>query len=185
MTAIPKIKLTKCKICRTLFKKTSISHKVCSPECAVKLVEKEKEKTARKVYLAEKERLKSRRDWMREAQTAFNAFIRKRDEGQPCISCGRHHTGQYHAGHYLSTGARPELRFNEDNCHKQCSVCNNYLSGNIALYRINLIAKIGLKRVEQLEGPTTPQKWTVDDLRAVKREYQIKIRESAQMGMDA
>ncbi|MEF3019469.1 recombination protein NinG, partial [Pseudomonas aeruginosa] len=58
-----------------------------------------------------KARLKSRADHLREAQQAFNEFIRLRDAYQPCISCGRHHDGQYHAGHYRTVAASPELRF--------------------------------------------------------------------------
>ena len=38
-------------------------------------------------------------------------------------------------------GAMPSLRFNTHNVHKQCSACNNHLSGNMIEYRINLIAK--------------------------------------------
>jgi hypothetical protein len=65
--------------------------------------------------------------FIKQAQHAFNEFIRYRDRDFPCISCGRHHDGQYHAGHFRTTGASPELRFDEDNCHKQCSACNNHL----------------------------------------------------------
>jgi hypothetical protein len=56
----------------------------------------------------------------KKTQTIFNRFIRLRDSDEPCISCGNHHTGRYDAGHYLSAGAYPELRFHPLNCHKQC-----------------------------------------------------------------
>lgn len=115
--------------------------------------------------------------WVKKAQTAFNAFIRSRDEKNPCISCGRFHEGQYHAGHYRTVGGHGELRFDEDNCHKQCSVCNNHLSGNIAEYRINLINKIGLSKVEWLEGPHEPKKYTIDDLKGIYSTYKEKLKE--------
>ena len=51
-----------------------------------------------------KAKLKSRSEWLKEAQAVFNKFIRLRDKDQPCISCGRYHQGQYHAGHYRSVG---------------------------------------------------------------------------------
>lgn len=113
----------------------------------------------------------------KEAQKAFNAFIRERDKNEPCISCGRHHTGQYHAGHYKSAGGNPEIRFEPLNCHKQCSVCNNHLSGNLVNYRVNLIDKIGLEKVEWLEGPHEPQKYTCEDLLKIEQEYKKKLKE--------
>lgn len=135
-------------------------------------------KTAAKEDRAEtkrrKEKLKDRQEWAKDAQTAFNAFIRSRDEGQPCISCGRHHQGQYHAGHYLSVGARPELRYTEINVHRQCAPCNNHLSGNAILFRIGLIKKIGVEAVEWLEGPHELPKWTIDDYKSIRDEYREK-----------
>lgn len=112
----------------------------------------------------------------REAQKAFNAFIRERDGKDPCISCGRYHEGQWHAGHYRSTGAHPELRFEELNCHKQCSVCNNHKSGNIAEYRIELIKRIGLDKVEWLEGPHEPTKYTCEELKEIELHYKAKLK---------
>ena len=121
--------------------------------------------------------IKSRADWAEEAQTAFNAWIRARDDGLPCISCGRHHQGQWHAGHYLSTGARPELRYTESNVHRQCAPCNTHLSGNAVLYRIGLVDRIGLDAVEWLEGPHQLPKWTADDYKAIRETYLAKLKE--------
>jgi hypothetical protein len=79
----------------------------------------------------------------------FNAWIRNRDKNQPCISCGNFRTLQ--AGHFYSAGGFNHLRFNEDNVNGQCLQCNYYLSGNLNKYRINLINKIGVERVEKLD----------------------------------
>ena len=126
---------------------------------------------------ATRDRLKSRGDWVKEAQTEFNKFIRMRDHNEPCISCQKHHSGQYHAGHYLTTGAHPELRFNENNCAKQCQPCNTHLSGNLIRYRENLIVKIGVAAVEELEGPHPLDKLSIDDIKAIKQKYRTKTRE--------
>lgn len=126
---------------------------------------------------AKLEALKTRRDWLNDAQAAFNAWVRIRDAALPCVSCGRHHEGQYHAGHYLTVGARPELRFTPTNVHKQCSACNTHLHGNLILYRVELIRRVGLQTVEALEGPHPTAKWTVDDLKAIKATYRAKARE--------
>ncbi|MEG0624726.1 MAG: recombination protein NinG, partial [Hafnia sp.] len=110
----------------------------------------------------------------KQAQTEFNAYIRERDSEEPCISCGRFHNGQYHAGHFRTVGANPELRFDEDNCHKQCAPCNNHLSGNIAGYLPNLIAKIGTERFNRLMGPHEARHYTRKDFESIRDEYKEK-----------
>ena len=79
----------------------------------------------------------------------FRKFIRERDKDKRCISCGTGSPEQ--AGHFYSAGHYPSLEFNEDNVHGQCVHCNYYEHANLILYRINLVKKIGIERVEQLE----------------------------------
>ncbi|HEY6020653.1 MAG TPA: recombination protein NinG, partial [Candidatus Paceibacterota bacterium] len=149
----------KCRSCGEKFTPTRSTQVACSISCAITHARAVNAKRSARELREAKAKLKSRRDWMREAQAVFNRFIRLRDAGHPCISCGRHHQGQIHAGHFLSVGARPELRFDEANVHAQCAPCNNHLSGNIVLYRKGLIAKIGLEEVERLEGDHEPKKY--------------------------
>lgn len=168
--------LTKCKVCRTPFAKLSIAHKCCSPVCALTFNRVTREAKTLKANREMRVKARTRSEWIKLAQAAFNKFIRTRDEKLPCISCGRHHNGQYHAGHYLTTGAHPELRFNEDNCHKQCAPCNNHLSGNLVRYRPALIKKIGQEAVDKLEGTHEPKKWTIPELESIRTEYVRKSR---------
>ena len=165
-----------CEVCERVFVPDRMGQLVCRPACAMARVRQAK-KAERESVRARKEAIKSKADWAREAQTAFNAWIRARDEGLPCISCGRHHQGQWHAGHYLSAGARPELRYTESNVHRQCAPCNTHLSGNAVLYRIGLINRIGSDAVEWLEGPHELPKWTADDYRAIRDTYRQKLKE--------
>jgi hypothetical protein len=79
----------------------------------------------------------------------FHLYIRNRDQGKPCISCSK--KTKLQAGHFYSAGKHPQLRFNEDNVHGQCLSCNYYMSANLLNYRINLIDKIGMDRVYDLE----------------------------------
>ena len=180
--------MRRCKVCRQPFEPRPPRALVCSEDCAGAFAvskrlkeERRAEKAAqaleRKDTKARKERLKSRSELAREAQQAFNQWVRLRDADKPCISCGRHHEGQYHAGHYLSVGARPELRYEPLNVWKQCSPCNTHLSGNAVLFRQALVREIGLERVEWLEGPHPAKKYTADELRAIKTEYAAKARE--------
>ena len=179
----------KCKQCKATLDKENLYQAglgyYCDVDCAKnfamanmekgrKKLEKEKKKKFSDIKRLFKLNDKSLRK--REAQKAFNAYIRERDKLDPCISCGRHHDGQYHAGHYKTTGAHPEIRFEPLNCHKQCSVCNNHLSGNLVNYRVNLIDKIGLDKVEWLEGKHEPQKYTCEDLLKIEQEYKKKLK---------
>ena len=161
--------------------------RVCSPSCALTLTLNKKTQLKasqavleRKEIKKRREQLKSRRDWWNEAQAAFNAWIRWRDRMDPCISCARHHDGQYHAGHYRSRGAMPMLAMGEDgewNTHKQCAPCNNHKSGNVVEYRIRLLQKIGPERLSWLEGPHEAKHYTIDDLKAIKAEYKRRLKD--------
>lgn len=153
--------------------------------------ERKKAKEARaaaKVERAEtrqrKEELKRIPDYIRTAQQAFNAFIRARDAGKPCICCGRTEAQGYgtaahgwDAGHYRSTGSASHLRFNEDNVHRQLVICNRHGAGRAVDYRIGLIARIGLERVEALEASNAPHKWQREELIEVTQKYRKKLKE--------
>lgn len=120
---------------------------------------------------------KDRAYWIKKAQAAFNAYIRTRDEKLPCISCQRHHDGQYHAGHFRSIGACAALRFCEKQVWKQCAPCNNHLSGNIANYRINLVRILGADEVERIENYNEIRRFTIDELKEIEATYKAKLKE--------
>lgn len=181
------IKPKKCRVCRREFAPRLSTQVCCSPTCAISYArhcgEKRQSLAMQRVALAEKreakERLKTRRDYEREAQRAFNQWVRWRDRFDGCISCHMPATyqGQWHASHYRSTGAAPELRFDERNVHKACAQCNSIKSGNVVEYRIRLVQKIGLEAVEWLEGPHEPKKYTVDELKEIRRTYSRRLRD--------
>lgn len=180
----PKPKICRVATCRASFVPSRMGQAVCCPACALIDAPKNQDKARKAIAQRDrrdiqvrKEKLKSRADHLREAQTAFNEWVRLRDADRPCISCGRHHEGQYHAGHYRSVGANPELRFEPLNVWKQCAPCNAHLSGNLVNYRISLLQGIGAEKVEWLEGPHEPRKYTVDEIKTIKAEYRAKTRE--------
>lgn len=110
------------------------------------------DKAAKKAHREAKERVKPKAKWLAELQAVFNKYVRLRDINLGCVSCDKPSDwhGQYQAGHYFSRGHSSSLRFNLWNCHKQCSVCNNYLSGNIGEYTPELIRRIGQDRFDCL-----------------------------------
>lgn len=144
--------------------------------------EAKKARAAAKVERAEtrrrKEAIKTLADLKREAQQALNRWIvHVRDKDRPCISCGRHHEGQWHAGHYLSRGAAPQHALNPLNVWKQCAPCNTYLHGNQAAYRARLVLEIGQAAVDALEQDNAPRKWTREELIAIRDHYRQKLKE--------
>ena len=173
----------KCKICREpasikvpVGSFCSIDHVYQHARNLQDKARKRKEAKERQEHRQRKEAVKTRSEWLKQAQTVFNQYIRLRDKDLPCISCQRHHQGQYHAGHYLTVGARPELRFNELNVNSQCSACNLHLSGNLINYRINLISKIGKNKVEWLESKHEPLKITIIEIKELIATYRAKIK---------
>lgn len=189
-----KPKICKAEGCEKEFVPRVSTQTACSIKCAFALVQAKKEENQRKTEIKYKreneklakaqrktdnekrEALKSRREVLNDAQRIFNKYIRLRDETLPCISCGQHRN-TYDAGHYRSVAAAPQLRFNEDNCHKQCVHCNQHKSGNAIEYRIGLVKKIGTQRVEALECNNQTVKWSVEEARIIKATYQEKIKQ--------
>ena len=190
----------KCKNCGDSVREYIVLNNVayCSFESAVQYANNNKpkgaeirRKSADKVHRDKKRALKDndRKIRLPAAQKSFNAFIRSRDLELPCISCGVFITadmpyGQYDCGHFKTVGGFPELRFEELNAHKQCKKCNGG-SGRFSKkdatvsteYRLNLVNKIGLDKVEWLEGPHKPKKYTCAELKEIELLYKRKLKE--------
>jgi len=178
------LKPKRCAQCRDVFQPSRTMQKVCGVTCATEHGKKLAAQKAARANKAERKSLrealdkaKTRGAHLKELQAAFNSWVRARDAGQPCISCGRHHQGQLHAGHYRSVGSEPALRFDPDNCHLQCAPCNTHLSGNLIPYRASLIKKIGLERVEWIEGKHEPKKLALAEIIDMKAYYRARVRE--------
>lgn len=187
---LPILPLRSCGHCGSKFRPFSSMVRWCSPECgaafAIRKLEKAKAKQAaedKRKTRAQLEALKTVPQLKKEAQREFNRFIRARDRaaGFPCISSGvplqwDRVGGLVDAGHYRSTGAADHLRFNEDNCHAQSVHENRDRAGNAVAYRVRLIERIGIERVEALEANNTPIKWTREGLREIRDTYRAKAR---------
>ena len=185
----PRAKKCRVATCGATFIPARLGQSVCSPACAIIDAPRHQEKARkslaqveRKEIKVRKEKLKSRGEHMREAQQAFNEFIRARDQaaGHPCISSGKPldwSGNAVDAGHYRSVGSAPHLRFDERNCHAQSKQDNRFLSGNAVDYRIGLIARIGQEAVDALEADQSVRKYTIEEIKAIKAEYRAKTRE--------
>jgi hypothetical protein len=176
------MKEKQCKQCKKQFLPKRPLQYICSIECASQYVRIKKEKELKKqgqIKAREaKEKLTTYSEWLKILQAVFNTYIRLRDERYPCITCGTSKGNiQYHAGHYYSVGASPNLRFNEDNCHKQCATCNNILSGNLIEYTDKLPIRIGFERFEALKASKSePLKLTIPEIKELINVYKEKIK---------
>jgi hypothetical protein len=149
----------------------------CGIECATQWGKKaalsQREKAYRKETQQRRERLKTRTDYVKEAQSEFNRYIRMRDHGLPCASCGskpeQRFGGTIDCSHYRSVGSAPHMRFNVFNAAAACVKCNRNLSGNIAELRKGLVAKFGSGIVERVESDQESRKYSIEQLKRIKK----------------
>ena len=179
------MKLKKCAQCSREFLPLRALQAVCSPVCASRLVRASKAQEKRELR-ERKKALKTIPDLIKEAQREFNAYIRARDAGKPCICCGQPLSldsvatstgGDFDCGHYRSVGSASHLRFDERNAHGQRKRCNRYGAGRAVDYRVGLIGRIGLAEVEALEADNRVHKWTREELIEIRDRYRRKLKE--------
>ena len=183
-----------------------IGQKVCCWQCGLAVANKPENQKKARMAIEQRERreigerrekLKSHGDYVQEATSAVQAYRRvyELSIGSGCISCGKSQAeieaaqgwktgGAWDGGHYLSKGARPELRLEENNIWLQCKGCN----GGSAKYarkgesvrngfRAGLIERIGLPAVEALEADHRPRKYTIDELKQITAHYRALLRD--------
>ncbi|MEB0311526.1 recombination protein NinG [Pseudomonas sp. 10B1] len=203
------VKVRKAKVCRvascgTEFVPQRLGQAVCSPACAIKDAPVNRDKAhkalaeiGRKEIKVRKEKLKSRGEFVQDAEKAVRDYRRTYElsVGSGCISCGKGQAeiqaaqgwktgGCFDGGHFLGKGARPELRMVPENIWLQCKGCNagsfKYARKGLTVsqgFRAGLIDRIGLEAVETLEADHEPRKHTIDDLKAIAADYRAKTRE--------
>lgn len=181
--------MTRCVICRSDFKRRSMTQKACSPDCAERYgrekaiadADKQKRKEAKADRLdtrERKEKLKTKGDWAKEVQILVNRYVVLRDQLLPCISCGSFTSYPvFHCGHYRSVGSAAHLRYELANLTKQCARCNIHFGGNLINYRLGLVARHGIEFVEAIESDNKPKHYTVADLQGLKACYREKLKE--------
>jgi hypothetical protein len=153
---------------------------LCSPKCAIahsKTLQVKRERLEAKQAKAETReklaKIKTRSQWLKEAQAVVNKYVRLRDSKLGCVSCDKTATwnGQWHASHFRSVGAAPSIRFNLWNIHKSCSVCNNFLSGNLSEYEPRLRIKIGDYKVDFLRSKNDRSHYDIEYLKRLIRVF--------------
>lgn len=170
-----------CKTCRRIFTPDRFGKVCCSPSCAISYSRRSgppsQSAASKRVRAAERKEQKAAVMTLSKiknlAQREVNRYIRERDYLLGCISCNapQNYDGQWTAGHYRTTKAADHLRFHEDNLAKQCGQCNYHKSGNIGEFRLGLIERIGIARVEAIENNNETKRWEREELHAIRRDY--------------
>lgn len=172
--------------CRELFTPVNGFHVYCNYQCALKGLKEKYQADEKLLKQAQhkadkevKEAQKTHSEWLNELQAVFNTYIRWRDKELPCISCGTTANVKYDAGHYYAMGNYQALRFNEDNCHKQCSNnCNKHKRGNLHEYRSGLLERIGIMKLQWLDGHCHDiVKMSIPEIKELILHYKQKIKE--------
>ena len=171
-----KVKKKRCKECSNLFVPYNSLQIVCGVDCAIKYNKKkakaDKEKIDR-LYQEKKERL-SLATVLGYTKTRVHQYIRKRDEGKPCISCGASYKEDFDAGHFYPAGKFTALKFDLNNIHGQCIQCNRYKEGNFEMYSLSLPNRIGIQAYQNLVKRAETsikhvKKWTRTELKQIQK----------------
>lgn len=183
------LKPKKCHVCKRVYTPIRRMSKVCSVPCSLEWARKLADQKAaranreeRKSIAERKAKIKTRGEWIREAQAAVNKVARLRDilAGHGCISCGSRPDARFggamDAGHFRSVGSAAHMRFFLPQIRLQCVKCNRYLGSNAVEYRKGLIQRIGIDRVEEIESMQWTAKWSVEYLQRLKKVMNKKAR---------
>ena len=132
-----------------------------------------------------KKRTKRKPDLVKKLDRVFSLYIRLRDAMPSgfvrCISCGKiKRFEDVDCGHYFSR-THMATRFDEDNCNAGCRSCNRMSADHLIGYRKNLVAKIGLNRIDRLDVLAHSQKhWLDSELEEKIRYYTAEVRRLSQ-----
>ena len=177
--------MSKCKKCKSDFKPTQPLQIACSLPCAIELaklkVEKQNNKKWKERKAVLKNKTKTYTQKVNDVKEIFQKWVRLRDKDLPCISCGATYSNPcWHGGHYKKAELYKGVIFDIRNCNKQCLQCNFFNDGNEANYRENLVLRIGLDKVNELEQyalETKRKKWSDEELQEIASEYKQKSKE--------
>lgn len=179
----------KCKVCGEKFTPQYDNIRWCCPEHGAQFAmqelerkrekqQREKDKTERAAWQERKAAVKPLSHWINMTQRAVNDWRREMllAAGHGCISCGTKTAFAWHAGHYRTTAAAPQIRFTDDNIWLQCHACNVHKSGNIEAYRVALVELIGEERVTALECNNETHRYTREELAGIRAQARANIR---------
>lgn len=108
-------------------------------------------------------------------------YIRMRDRGKSCVSCGQLWDKSFHACHFYKAELYSTLKFDEYNIHGGCQKCNLFMDGAESSYRVGLLNRYGQEYVESLDAKAQSEKrgqhkWDREELEKIRIFYKEKIK---------
>jgi len=141
-------------------------------------------KTRRDLEVAKSEyKGKKSLEWLKvNIRNKCHEFIKLRDKGRSCISCGVSWHKDFHAGHYKKAELYSSLKYAEENINGQCERCNMHLDGNEKGYREGLINRYSRGFLDLLDSKALLDKkldfkWDREELKKIGEYYDKKIKE--------
>lgn len=189
-------KIKKCKLesCKREFMQFNSLKPFCSYICQLKYAETEECKKIHKDIELQVKRDELHKKLPKLLENEINHIVRLIDKGHSCISTGTPY-GSYivNAGHYISVGSNPTLRYNLLNIYAQSKSDNFFKGGKGSDYSIRLKHVFGsfvrdeieslpgkYKRIDLTDNDYLEKiviaKQIVKELKAVNRTYSIDER---------
>jgi hypothetical protein len=177
------------KSCKAQFTPSRSFEVWCSPSCGLEIAQDKKRKAAEKAALADRRETRAKLEarkgvpkLKKEAQEAFNRYVRVRDNGKGCFVCDTPLEmggvgGGFDAGHIRSRSNADNLRFDERNVHGQCKPCNAVGATKDWQMRAAADRLLGKAEAEALYNDNAPIKWTRDGLREIRDKYRALTKE--------
>lgn len=124
-------------------------------------IKKEKQQTK-----IQKEKLKTLSEYKNDFQKEINSIIRLIDNGHACIATETFE-GKMNAGHYISVGSNPTLRYHLENIWLQSEHSNSWKAGDTLRYQRGIKKLFGAKYLERLDSFQSihPIKLTIEDIK--------------------
>jgi len=182
----PKIcKFEGCELEAANFPNSTIKQKFCKNHAVSQAISKVRQNSIKAAKNEHKQKVDSARSksyFEKQLQTEINSIVRLIDNDKGCISCdhgwSKEPTRQWHSGHRLSIGSNPTIRYNLFNIYKQCSICNNWKSGNERMYDKGIIDHYYIELldyIKQLPNEYKEIHLSIDELKtAIIKAKQVK-----------
>lgn len=111
--------------------------------------------------------------------TWCHKYIKERDKGKPCVSCGQPWSLDHQAGHWKKASDYSTLKFWESNIHNQCRGCNLLRDGNVQKYGDRITLRISEEEKAVIERKCREErqslfKWDREELISIRDYYKKK-----------
>lgn len=174
----------RCDSCGNLFLPFKTTQKVCSYVCAIEFNQRKKKEEKALIdglVKEKKERVKLGFS-LAVTKKVVHEYVRKRDKGKPCVSCGNLWSSNFQACHYHKAELFTAIKFDLDNISAGCKSCNIHKDGNLDEYKLRLPDRIGQERFDALNkraelSKRFTKKWSREELAEIRKEVKILMKE--------